>query len=1185
MRATSVLSEGFLQRHGRQRKGANLFACWDDDVEMTPIRGFAAATDVIVCNPESEPLKVPAERSTFPSHSRAQIDFIADDEKSWSMWYADVKDTLSQAVSSTSRFQLMLELTKADALSRKFSYALSFCSVCSVVCVCVIMLTVLSSFPIVGLRLAESKYGAVDLEMRTGGFAASAVSLNYTRVSEILSTLPPGHQQHSYRVDLSGKARKQSLCRLPGGTVQSLWLVPVKDNSSTAATGSASTSQVLCQETCVADYCTGGAETVAMVVVDPLTDPVFASPSAKHLGKMLRGLPHGSVMISAALSTALKVRHGDQLLLHTAIDSSLRHVFNQVTDHDTSNPHVLLSVRVGAIIVNSDFPDSMADYLVVFTPASFTALVVDAMAPSVPVAARGKARLVKPAEYATRIVFQMPAGTREAAYMQTSFVQIRARVQDWGTPITEKLGANQVTMETPLLSFLYTMQFFTSFVGLIISIIVLALALVSIILIYTLLSIGIETKTYELGIHRMIGFTRIHLVMLVFTNTYFFTLPAWLVGIVAGQVGYWIVRAIIMSYVAVPLGLGVSGSAVGWATLAGLGVPFIAALLPIRSLISMKLPDALNTSRGRGAGVIYRIQRSRSRETDLILFGIGFLGALSGFAMYSFFPTSLITLNYALMFYILFLVLFGMFTGLVILATNFERVMETAMRLVFMFWEATAVRAMVTKSLSAHRRRNRQTTIMYALSVGFLVFITVDFNIEVMSLRYSTERSRGSDVTLYLSRAQRPALGHTPAYAQAATTTKTPTGGITTYTYEPTPSHPENLLGMVSEGNGLTFADYVQLERDLYAKLGQRAVAGMTYRMAHPSGGNLFPVQEIREKTLGLKENYALSLCPVPPNFYEVVNNKFVMVSKYDTDVGRYGLTGGLYAVAAAERVVVATTTNRVFALSNFTSEFLFETRVRAFHRGVNNSHAALTPPTPQVLRRAGRAVAVMDSSPVFLMTKFPNNMGEVLMSLPAAVRHTGVPYLSCNVLSLSTVFLQLSSPQHDGEVEAFLHHWLSERHIDYTLRNLTSAMKDIDTVDTIFTVFLIVTQIVILIICFFSLMSSMTANVLDSSKEIGVLLCLGMSRMQVYRVYVWEAFILVISSGFMGLLVGMTVAETMLLQSAMFTQLFIPFPFPYVQLCIVFFMGLGSALAASISPVMYLLNLPSITHILRRVI
>lgn len=1182
MRATSVLSEGYLQRPNPCRRSSNPFVRWSHDDECMLPCGCGAATDVTVVDDYNESVEVPVVRRTLPEHRRTRIDFFSEDEARWSSWWEETKKSVAQVFGSSTGFSLMLELTKSDAMSRKGSYVLSFCSVCSVVCVCAIMLTILSSFAVVGLRLAENTYGKIDLEMTPGGVAASAASLNYTRVAQILQTLPPAHHIHSYRIDLSGTARKKSSCTLPDGTVESLWFKPrgfVPDEEDHVVVSNAS--RVLCQDTCVSDYCTGTTEYVAMVVVDPSRDPVFSGAPSAHIRATLQNLPYGSIVMSTTMAAALHVKAGDDVLISTVIDKDLRYLYMRLITERTENQHILLSLRVGAVIEDAVFPDRVGSQYVLVPPQHFTDMVLDSLSPAVATAARAAARSAKPAEYATRIVFQMPPAEREAAYLQTGFVRIWASVRDWGAPITEKLGANQVTMATHLLGTLSQMQFFSSFVGLIISMIILALSCVSTILIYTLLSIGIETKTYELGIHRMIGFTRSHLVMLVFTNTYFFTVPAWIFGLLMGQLGYWIVRAAMVSYADIPLGLWVSGSAVGWSTLAGLGVPFVAALLPIRKLIMMALPDALNTSRGRGGGVVYRIERGQSRETDLVFFGIGLLGALSGFSLYSFFPTSLLTMNFSLIFYILFIVLMGMLGGLVMLATNFERVMETIMRVVFMCWEAPAVRAMVAKSLAAHRQRNQQTTIMYALSVGFIVFITVEFNIEIASLKASQARFRGADVTVYFNTAQRPEIGVTPDYAQVTTSLE----DGTTYAYEQTPLHLENMLGMASRGNGFYFADYIQLERDLIAALGEDVVQGVTYRIRSPENGNLFPVREIRMKTFGQTANFALNVCPVPPNFFDVVWSDFVRVNMYDEDVGRYGLVGGLYTEASTNRAVIATTTNRVFGLRNFSDQFLVETHVSALRRGANNSDAELTAPKAAVLLSAERALAVMDSAPVFLMTKFPNNMGEVLLSLPSAARLTGVPYLSCNVMSLAAMFVRVKSPAHYNEVKEFLRHWLSNHGSNSLVRDIATTVADIETVDTIFTVFFIVTQIVIMLICFFSLMSSMTANVLDSSKEIGVLLCLGMPHMHVYRVYVWEAFILVISSGFLGLLVGMTVAETMLLQSALFTQLFVPFPFPYTQLLIVFVVGLGSAFASSVSPVMYLLRLPSITHILRRVV
>src|SRR3954470_13126529 len=85
--------------------------------------------------------------------------------------------------------------------------------------------------------------------------------------------------------------------------------------------------------------------------------------------------------------------------------------------------------------------------------------------------------------------------------------------------------------------------------------------------------------------------------------------------------------------------------------------------------------------------------------------------------------------------------------------------------------------------------------------------------------------------------------------------------------------------------------------------------------------------------------------------------------------------------------------------------------------------------------------------------------------------------------------------------------------------------------------------------ICFFSLTSSMFTNVYEQSKEIAVLRALGLSKGALYRVYVSEAFVLVLASSLLGVLIGLVVSYTMTAQQILFTQLPIPFAFPWFVL------------------------------------
>ena len=64
--------------------------------------------------------------------------------------------------------------------------------------------------------------------------------------------------------------------------------------------------------------------------------------------------------------------------------------------------------------------------------------------------------------------------------------------------------------------------------------------------------------------------------------------------------------------------------------------------------------------------------------------------------------------------------------------------------------------------------------------------------------------------------------------------------------------------------------------------------------------------------------------------------------------------------------------------------------------------------------------------------------------------------------------------------------------------------------------------------LCFFSLSSSMSANLYEQSKELGVMRAMGFNKIRITMLYVYEAFILVISSSLSGILIGTLVGFTM---------------------------------------------------------
>ena len=90
--------------------------------------------------------------------------------------------------------------------------------------------------------------------------------------------------------------------------------------------------------------------------------------------------------------------------------------------------------------------------------------------------------------------------------------------------------------------------------------------------------------------------------------------------------------------------------------------------------------------------------------------------------------------------------------------------------------------------------------------------------------------------------------------------------------------------------------------------------------------------------------------------------------------------------------------------------------------------------------------------------------------------------------------------------------------------------------------------QIVAMVYCYFSLITTMTANIWEQSKEIAILRAIGLTRRKLTLIYIAEAFLLVFSSSFMGVIIGSVVGFTMIKQNTLFLRVPLPFLFPWGQ-------------------------------------
>ena len=208
------------------------------------------------------------------------------------------------------------------------------------------------------------------------------------------------------------------------------------------------------------------------------------------------------------------------------------------------------------------------------------------------------------------------------------------------------------------------------FIGLIFDILMIIFIVVSILLIYSLLLISVETKTFEIGVMRLIGLTKAGFIGMILTQAAMYVLPAVILGfLVSLPTIYILYSTLFESSLGYMPSILPSGGAVLRALFVGLLIPILSSIVPINRVLTTNLTDALNTQRGKNKGVLVEIVNLKGKDVVSFLM-LGSLAVVFGVIIYYGLPLAMLKLNIGLILTIFFLILMGMLLGLVIFSVN-----------------------------------------------------------------------------------------------------------------------------------------------------------------------------------------------------------------------------------------------------------------------------------------------------------------------------------------------------------------------------------------------------------------------------------------------------------------------------------------------------------------------------------
>ena len=148
--------------------------------------------------------------------------------------------------------------------------------------------------------------------------------------------------------------------------------------------------------------------------------------------------------------------------------------------------------------------------------------------------------------------------------------------------IVADLGFYDIRAELGLMTFMKFTAVASMLLGLLFSIIIILFVVVSILLIYSLLMISVETKTFENGVLRLLGLDKYDCISMILIQGFFYVIPAIIMGYLGAIPAlYGIFGAMFKAQPEVDVAPVPSVGATIRATLLGLTIPMVSSVIPI----------------------------------------------------------------------------------------------------------------------------------------------------------------------------------------------------------------------------------------------------------------------------------------------------------------------------------------------------------------------------------------------------------------------------------------------------------------------------------------------------------------------------------------------------------------------------------------------------------------------------
>ena len=126
---------------------------------------------------------------------------------------------------------------------------------------------------------------------------------------------------------------------------------------------------------------------------------------------------------------------------------------------------------------------------------------------------------------------------------------------------------------------------------------------------------------------------------------------------------------------------------------------------------------------------------------------------------------------------------------------------------------------------------------------------------------------------------------------------------------------------------------------------------------------------------------------------------------------------------------------------------------------------------------------------------------------------------------------------------------------------------ESLDSANAIFSVLVGVIGIIALVLTFFLLLVATTQNIRDNIWEYGVLRSMGVTKAEGSRIFMYEAFLVIVAATIIGVAIGTVVACLITAQFYMFLELPFSLQFPWILVALLLFVSMSTTYFAVAYP------------------